>query len=435
MQEVSLYIPCFNAAGTIRLCLDGVFRQPYALKEVLVIDDGSTDETVAIASRYPVRIIRHETNRGLAAARNTAVRNIDAEFIASLDADCLPRDEWLVFLMKRFDSSKIAGVGGKLLEDSSKSVFDAWRSVHMKQYWEVKKRKPPFLFGSNTVFRKEALVKIGLYDEKFNCNYEDVDISTRLKKAKYSLIYEPKAVVLHLKSDNISSLLDSYWKWHLGYYQKKGYYATLDRLAFKIKDNIGLANRYLEEDIVSRKKQLIYLDFLLAIHHSLRDFEYFISQNMREKDNARCSSLSVGLNLLDLTFFYHFCSLQNNLSTLMPQKDAFLQNFLALNLLLGRFIRENFKNNNFRNVLYKHLFLSLYRLSNPYLLDKLSNLVELHCDWQDLEKKKHPNLNIIFLKNIFLTFQDWLHRVKSQHPDIIRLIENSAEITDRSAIL
>ena len=115
----------------------------------------------------------------------------------------------------------------------------------------------------------------------------------------------------------------------------------------------------------------------------------------------------------------------------MPKKDAFLQNFLALNLLLGRFIRENFKNNNFRNVLYKHLFLSIYRFSNPCLLDKLSNLIELHYDWHDLEKKNHPNLNIIFLKNIFLTFQGWLHGVKSQHPDIIRLIENSAEITDQ----
>ena len=60
MQEVSLYIPCFNAAETIHLCLEAVFKQKYPLKGVLVVDDGSTDETVDIAAKYPVKIIRHK---------------------------------------------------------------------------------------------------------------------------------------------------------------------------------------------------------------------------------------------------------------------------------------------------------------------------------------------------------------------------------------
>ena len=233
MQEVSLYIPCFNAAETIHLCLEAVFKQKYPLKGVLVVDDGSTDETVDIAAKYPVKIIRHKKNNGLAIARNTAIKNIKTGFIASLDADCQPESDWLKNLMKRFSSAKIVGVGGKLLETYASSVFDLWRSVHMKQYWEDKNTMPPFLFGSNTIFRKKALMDIGLYNENYKNNYEDVDICGRFKKAGYTLIYEPKAIAHHLKNDNICSILDTYWRWNLGYYQKKRYYSNQKRFIFK----------------------------------------------------------------------------------------------------------------------------------------------------------------------------------------------------------
>lgn len=435
MNEVSLYIPCFNAARTIGACLEGVFKQSYPIKEVLIIDDGSNDETSSIASRYPVRIIRHENNRGLAAARNTAIRNMNTEFAASLDADCLPESEWLEHLMKRFGLSKIAGVGGRLLEADSKSIFDAWRSAHMQQHWEAKKDEPPFLFGSNTVLRREIIEKVGFYDEGFTSNYEDVDISDRIKKAEHSLVYEPKAVVRHLKNDDIRSILNSYWKWHLGYYRKEGYYSNQDRFIFKIKDNLGLANRYIEEDIAGGKEEFIYLDFLLAIHHSLRDFEYFISQGNERKHNPHPSSLSVGLGLIELAIFYHPRNENHNLNTLLPEEDAFLQNFLALELLLGHFILDNFKNNNFRNRMYKHLFLSVYGWDNDYLLNKLCGLIESHYDWRGLLKKTHSNLNIVFLENLSSAFQEWFIRFKFSHHNIIRLIENSCELTDKITVL
>jgi GT2 family glycosyltransferase len=178
--------------------------------------------------------------------------------------------------MERFDSSRIVGVGGKLLETYTSSVFDLWRSVHMKQYWEDREVTPPFLFGSNVVFRREALINIGLYNEAYKNNYEDVDICNRLKEKGYVLIYEPKAIAHHLRTDDICSILNSYWEWNSAYYQKKGYYSNSENFISKLQDNLGLANRYIEEDIAFERYQLLYLDFLLAIHHSLKDFEYFI---------------------------------------------------------------------------------------------------------------------------------------------------------------
>ena len=101
MADVSIYIPCYNAVQTIAACLEGVFAQSFQIKEVVVVDDGSSDRTAQTASRFRVRLIRHEANRGLAAARNSARRQMDAEFIASVDADCVPDKEWLKNLMRK----------------------------------------------------------------------------------------------------------------------------------------------------------------------------------------------------------------------------------------------------------------------------------------------------------------------------------------------
>lgn len=429
-MKVSLYIPCFNAASTIGFCLKAVFKQTHPLKEVLVVDDVSTDESLKIVSRYPVKVIKHTENRGLAATRNTAIKNIDSEFIASLDADCIPEPDWLAQLMKRFNSSKIAGVGGRLLETYSSTVFDFWRSVHMKQHWGEKETLPNFLFGSNAAFRKKALIKAGLYNEKFKTNYEDVDMSLRLKKNDRVLVYEPRAIAHHFKNDNISSILNSYWKWNISYYQKGGFYRNTKNFTFKIKDNLGLANRYIEEDLDSKRYQLIYLDFLLALHHSLRDLEYFISQkNKRHPDYAL---FAFWFSLLDLTFFYHFDSGKNRLSTLIPKKDAFLQNLFALNLILGKCIGEIFKSEDFKKILYKHLLLSVYKIDSANLSEKLFLLVDLHKNWDGLFQKKQPNLNILFLKNLSLNFQKWLKDLTLRFPNIVEIIEMSAENIESS---
>jgi len=428
MSKVSFYIPCFNAQGTIASCLDAVLKQTYPVEEVVIIDDGSDDKTVEIASSYPVRIVR-QVNKGLSAARNIAIKNINTEFIASVDADCLPEPDWLRHLMERFNSSKIAGAGGNLLETYSSTVFDLWRSVHMKQHWE-EKTAVSFLFGSNTVFRKKALVKAGLYNESLKNNYEDVEICNHLKKKGYNLIYEPKAMVDHIKSDDLYSILNTYWKWNIDFYKKKKYYANQKALNFKIKDNMGLAYRYIEADIASRNYQLLYLDFLLILHHSLRDFEYFIHQDGLKYSNYP-EPLSFWLSLLDLNFFYHFDTPRRNMPTLIKKADIFLQNFFALNLLLGEYIVKDFHSEQFNKILYKHLLLSIYKIKDDYLAEQLLNLVYLEKDWKGLLKRKQPNLNHEFLEVFYFSFQKLLKELIIRFPRIIQMIEISAAKIDK----
>ena len=91
-KRVSVIVPVYNGASTIRECIDSALAQEYEPKEVIVVDDGSTDSTPSILRSYGTQIkIIHQENRGLSAARNVGVAASDGEYLALLDGD----DVWL----------------------------------------------------------------------------------------------------------------------------------------------------------------------------------------------------------------------------------------------------------------------------------------------------------------------------------------------------
>jgi glycosyltransferase involved in cell wall biosynthesis len=236
MEKVSVYIPCYNAEKTIGECLEGVMRQSYPVDEIIIIDDGCRDATPDIVSRYPVRVIRHAANKGLTASRNTAFREARNEFVAAIDADCVPDAEWLGRLMACFGDPDVAGAGGMLVERHRSAAADKWRGAHMAQSWGNEAvLDPPFLYGCNTVFRKQAVLSVGSYSDIFRNNYEDVDISRRLFDNGFRLAYEPTAAVEHLRRDSVISVLNTYWNWH--YYRNltpQGCSGLVRRAAFAL---------------------------------------------------------------------------------------------------------------------------------------------------------------------------------------------------------
>ena len=176
--KVSLYIPCFNVEAYLAPVIEGVLAQTLPADEILIVDDGSTDRTLEIARRYSVTIVRHDKNRGLAAARNTGLHRAKNEFVAALDADCSPDPAWLETLVAALAEPKMAMAGGKLIETVLTSAADRWRQSHMPQDWgETRIVRPKFTFGSNTISRKSAVEEVGWYDERMRTNGEDVDIS------------------------------------------------------------------------------------------------------------------------------------------------------------------------------------------------------------------------------------------------------------------
>jgi cellulose synthase/poly-beta-1,6-N-acetylglucosamine synthase-like glycosyltransferase len=275
--KVSLYIPAYNAAGFIHTSIEAILSQTLMPDEILVIDDGSHDATVEVVSRYKeISLIRHNKNRGLAAARNTAVRAAKNELVGSLDADCAAAPVWLEKLVPAFDDPKIAGAGGRLIEGFQGSLADRWRCVHMRMdRGEQRIRNPMFLHGCNGLYRKSALLGVGGYDEAMRTAGDDADIGRRLRSAGWELLYEPEAMVTHLRRDSVESVLCSYWQWiHFGF----GTDQRLSRLRLhNIIRHCFLGNvRHMFgglaiDDLRNSRFELLLIDFLTLVYFPWRD--------------------------------------------------------------------------------------------------------------------------------------------------------------------
>ena len=109
--RISVVVCSYNGESTIGRCLEELGRLDYPDYEVIVVDDGSTDRTAAIAAEFDVRLIRTE-NRGLSAARNTGIEAATGEIVAFTDDDAWPDRDWLRYLAHAFSSTDHAGIGG-----------------------------------------------------------------------------------------------------------------------------------------------------------------------------------------------------------------------------------------------------------------------------------------------------------------------------------
>jgi glycosyltransferase involved in cell wall biosynthesis len=212
---VSVYIPCFNVARFLPRVIAGLKRQSYPIQEIIAVDDGSSDDSAALAAQLGARVVRHERNRGLAAVRNTAVRAATTPYVASVDGDVVAHADWLGQLVATAEGGGYAGVCGQLQETQFFSLGDLWRNVHMRQGWgESRVEQPDFLFGNNNLYRRDALVAVGLYDERFRTNGEDADVSRRLKEAGHRLCYDPAARCDHLRQDSYSAICRTFWRYN-----------------------------------------------------------------------------------------------------------------------------------------------------------------------------------------------------------------------------
>src|SRR6266480_6290411 len=113
--SVSVIVPVRNGESTIADCLDAILATDYPAdrREILVVDNGSSDGTSALIQSRPVRYLR-EHRRGVSNARNRGIAESNGEILAFVDADCLVEPQWLAELVRPFDDPEIGSVAGHL---------------------------------------------------------------------------------------------------------------------------------------------------------------------------------------------------------------------------------------------------------------------------------------------------------------------------------
>ena len=206
--RVSVVVCTYNGGRTLDGCLRSLRALDYPNYEVVVVDDGSTDDTREILGRFPeVRAVRQE-NRGLGVARNVGLRESGGEVVAYTDSDCVADPGWLTCLVHQLRRSGAEGVGGPNLtpEDGWLSACVAaspGQPTHVLEGDEEAEHVP----GCNMAFRREALEAIGGFDPRYRKAGDDVDICLRVQQAGGRVTFAPGAFVWHHRRQNPSTYL------------------------------------------------------------------------------------------------------------------------------------------------------------------------------------------------------------------------------------
>jgi GT2 family glycosyltransferase len=196
--KVSVVVCSYNGGRTLARCLESLMTLNYPDYEVIVVDDGSTDDTCEIVARFPrVRAI-HQMNQGLSVARNVGLQAATGSIIAYTDSDCFVDPDWLGLLVAQLEHSDAAAVGGPNLAPD-----DGWlaacvsaspgQPTHVLESDQVAEHIP----GCNMAFRRAALEALNGFDPQFRKAGDDVDLCWRLQQAGMWISFAPGAFVWH----------------------------------------------------------------------------------------------------------------------------------------------------------------------------------------------------------------------------------------------
>ncbi len=210
----SVVVCSYNGAGTIRDTLDALAALDYPDYEVIVVNDGSTDETPEIAARYDVRLISTE-NQGLAVARNVGLRAASGEIVAYIDDDAYPDRDWLRYLALRFLEDDVCGAGGpNLLPPEDGDVAECVANAPGgPAHVLLHDREAEHVPGCNMAFRRDWLEAVGGFDPQFRVAGDDVDLCWAVQQRGGRIGFHAGALVWHHRRGSVLR----YWKQQLGY--------------------------------------------------------------------------------------------------------------------------------------------------------------------------------------------------------------------------
>jgi len=212
--RISVVVCSYNGDRTIRDCLEGLLRLDYPNYEVIVVNDGSTDHTAAIADEYPFRVISTE-NQGLSNARNTGMEAATGEIVAYTDDDAHPDQHWLKYLAATFMKTSHAGIGGPNIapRDDGAIAECVANAPGGPTHVLLNDLEAEHIPGCNMAFRKAALQEIGGFDPQYRAAGDDVDVCWRIQERGWTLGISPAAVVWHHRRNSVRD----YWKQQQGY--------------------------------------------------------------------------------------------------------------------------------------------------------------------------------------------------------------------------
>jgi len=231
--SVSIIIPAHNESAVLPNTLKNIFASDYPRNkmQVIVVDDGSSDDTAKVAKKFGATVVKNRTNLGKCKALNVGIENASNDLIVTTDADTEFAAKTVESLVKHFSDRKVGAVAG-YYKTSQMSNFSKFSLGNLKTFLLVKFQSleyMTFLFarrrqaafdaimvvpGSIGAFRKDVLKKIGGFDPTMLI--EDYDATIKIHKAGYKVVCDREALAWTKPPLNLRQLFKQRTRWYRG---------------------------------------------------------------------------------------------------------------------------------------------------------------------------------------------------------------------------
>jgi len=199
--RVSVIVCSYNGARTLEGCLNSLLKIDYPDFEIILVDDGSKDNTQEIVKKLPAVKNIVQSNKGLSNARNAGAAAATGAVLAYTDSDCMADPDWLYYLVETLLSGDYAGVGGPNISPPAENWVQACVAAapggpsHVLLSDVVAEHIP----GCNMAFHRWAFEKLGGFDPEYTKAGDDVDFCWRLQQEGQVIAFSPAAVVWHYR--------------------------------------------------------------------------------------------------------------------------------------------------------------------------------------------------------------------------------------------
>lgn len=218
----SVIVPAYNEAAVIQSCLKSILASDYRLFEVIVVDDGSQDNTANLALAMADRRLKvvRRLNGGKASALNYGIERARANFVIAIDADTVFRPDTLRQLMRHFQNPKVGAVSGNTRIANRHKIITKLQSLEYVVGFNLDRRMGD-LFDCITVvpgaigaFRKSVLQKVGGFS--YDTLAEDTDLTLSIKEQGNRVVYDSTAVAYTEAPATVKELLKQRFRWTFG---------------------------------------------------------------------------------------------------------------------------------------------------------------------------------------------------------------------------
>lgn len=229
LPMVTIIVPAYNEGIVIESAIESLERLVYPRKEIIVVDDGSTDNTYLLALKYEkstpettVRVITQQ-NSGKAESLNHGIRKAAGDLILCVDADSRLEEDSLAYAVTHFEDPRVGAVAGNVKVINRDNFVTKMQALEYIEGLNMVRRSQGYFHAVNIIpgplglFRKSVLLDVGMYDS--DTFAEDCDLTIKLLARGWKIEYEPFAVAWTEAPETVRSFFRQRYRWTRGILQ------------------------------------------------------------------------------------------------------------------------------------------------------------------------------------------------------------------------